>query len=82
MPAAVRALEGAGLSVWLAGMALRPPTGRLSLRLVRLLVAGAGTWDEAKDAFRARWWEAEQGEIIGRRGDKLPRTRGRRVIQT
>lgn len=51
---AVLALEGEGLALWLAGMPWRPPRGKPHLRLVRLIQARDGTWDEARSAFLAR----------------------------
>jgi hypothetical protein len=52
---AVRALDGQGLALWLAGLTWRPRQGLPSLRRLRLLEAGSGTWDAARAAFLERW---------------------------
>lgn len=66
--AAVTALDDGKLARWLAGFTWQPPSGRPSLRRVRLLAGGAGTWNEALERFLATWRWAERGivQVAGR----------------
>jgi hypothetical protein len=61
---AVRALERPGSALWLAGLTWRTPNGLPSLRRLRLIVDGAGSWDAARAAFRRLWRATERGRSI------------------
>lgn len=54
------AFRDGGLGCWLAIMTLKPGR-RPRLRRLRQVVAGSGTWAEARDAYRRRWIAAESG---------------------
>lgn len=70
---AICALDGPGLALWLAGLTWRSPRGLPSLRRLRLLEPGPGTWDAARAAFLERWCTSQRA--------RRPRLRRRAAAQ-
>ena len=60
IPVAIRALDGAGLALWLVGMTWRAPSGMPQLRRLRRLTHGVGEWTTGRSNFLAAW-KAQSG---------------------